>query len=121
MDNWGLIWVKVAPGEHTVSFTDVEGFTTPADQVVSVTDGNTTTVTGSFVQRGALRVITSPALPGTISVDGIPREDWGLWTWLPTGSHTVCFGAVATYITPVCQVATVPGGGLTTVTGTYLP
>src|SRR5439155_356416 len=93
-DSWGLNWVKLSPGSYTLSFTHVEGYTEPAPQMVTVTAGQTTTVTGTFTQRGSLRVITNPAVPGTISVDGIPRDDWGMWTDLPTGNHQVCFGAV---------------------------
>src|SRR6202023_2208769 len=69
-DTWGLNWLEIAPGSHTVCFSAVQGYTTPACQTVSVSSGITTTVTGSFVQRGFLRVMTSPALPSTISVDG---------------------------------------------------
>ena len=29
-DTWGLSYVKVLPGVHTVSFSHVEGFTEPA-------------------------------------------------------------------------------------------
>ena len=118
-DSWGLTWVKVAPGSYTVHFSHIEGYTEPADQVVSVTAGNTTTVTGSFTQRGSLRVITSPAVAGTVSVDGVPRNDWGMWTDVPTGAHQVCFGPVAGYNPPACQNITVNAGSLTTVTGTY--
>ena len=34
----------------------------------------------TYEQNGYLRAITSPALPSTISVDGVARNDWGLWT-----------------------------------------
>jgi hypothetical protein len=118
-DSWGLTWVKVAPGSYTVHFSHIEGYTEPADQVVSVTAGNTTTVTGSFTQRGSLRVITSPAVAGTVSVDGVPRNDWGMWTDVPTGAHQVCFGDVPSKTTPACQNVTVNAGSLTTVTGLY--
>jgi hypothetical protein len=116
---WGLDWLKLSPGQHTVSFADVDGYTTPADQTVTVSAGATTTVTGAYAQRGLLRVVTSPAVPGTITVDGTPRNDWGLWTWLPTGSHTVCFGAVSGYTTPSCQTVTLSAGVQTSVTGAY--
>ena len=119
MDSWGLNWVKLAAGSHTVSFSDVEGFATPADQTVTVTVGNTTTVTGAFVQRGLLRAFTSPGVAGTISVDGIPRNDWGTWTWLPTGSHQVCFGAVPGYAAPSCQNLSFSAGATTTANGAY--
>jgi hypothetical protein len=118
-DSWGLTWVKLDPGDYTVHFSHVEGYSEPADQLVSVTAGATTTVTGTFTQRGSLRVITSPAVAGTISVDGSPRNDWGMWTDVPTGPHQVCFGAVEGFTTPACQDITVNAGALTTVTGTY--
>ena len=65
-------------------------------------------------------MITSPALPGTITVDGIPRNDWGMWTDLPAGTHAVCFGPVQGFNAPPCQhSAVLTAGNLTTVTGTY--
>jgi hypothetical protein len=118
-DTWGLDWLEIAPGSHTVCFTPREGFTTPACQTVAVTSGTTTAVTGTFVQRGFLHVFTSPALPSTISVDGIPRDDWGVFTDLPTGSHQVCFGLVKDFTPPACQTAIVTAGATTNITGTF--
>jgi hypothetical protein len=117
-DSWG-VWMKVPVGQHAVSFTDVEGYATPADQVVGVSEGATTTVTGVFVQQGLLRVLTSPAVAATVSVDGMARNDWGVWTWFATGSHSVCFGPVAGFTAPPCQNASLTAGNQTTVTGTY--
>ena len=119
-DSFGLNWLDLPAGSYTVSFTHVEGYTDPAPQTVNVVAGQTTTVQGNFVQRGVLRVITSPALPGTITVDGIPRNDYGMWTDLPVGAHTVCFGPVAGFNPPACQTPTLTAGNLTTVTGTYV-
>jgi hypothetical protein len=118
-DSWGLNWVQVPAGSHTVSFSHVEGWAEPAPAAVTVSGGATTTVTGSFTQRGTLRVVTSPPVAGTISVDGIPRDAWGMWTDLPTGLHNVCFGPVAGYAAPACQDVTLTAGNLSTVTGTY--
>jgi hypothetical protein len=42
-----------------------------------------------------------------------------MWTDIPTGSHSVCFGAVAGYDPPPCQDVNLTAGNLTTVTGTY--
>jgi hypothetical protein len=52
-------------------------------------------------------------------VDGIPRNDWGVWTDLPTGGHQVCFGAVEGFTAPPCQNITLTAGQQTTVSGTY--
>ena len=118
-DTWGLNWLEVPAGSYTVHFAHVDGYTEPADQTVSVSVGATTTVTGSFTQRGFLRVITSPAVVSTISVDGIPRNDWGMWTDIPTGSHTVHFGDAPGHTTPADQVISITAGNTTTVTGTF--
>ena len=119
-DTWGLNWLKISPGAHAVCFSDVQGYTTPACQNVTITAGATTSVTGTFTERGFLQVTTSPAVPGTILVDGLPRDDWGLYTDVPSGAHTVCFGAVPGYLhTPACQGVTVTAGQTTPVSGTY--
>jgi hypothetical protein len=120
-DSWGLRWLKVAPGTHTVCFSRVEGWTEPACQTATVAKRATTLLTGEFIQRGWLQVVASPALPAQISVDGNPTDDWSMWTDIPTGSHRVCFGAVLGYDPPTCQIVTVRAGAQTTVTGTFTP
>ncbi len=85
--------------------------------------GGTATVAGVFVQRGLLRVTTSPAIPGngaTVFVDGVPRNDFGNWTWYPTGSHEVCYGFVDGLFSPICQTVNLTAGNQTTVSGTYV-
>jgi len=118
-DTWGLDWVKLPPGTYTVAFSHVEGYGEPAPETIVLSAGNTAVVTGTYAARGSLHVATNPSVPGTITVDGIPRNDLGMWTDFPTGSHEVCFGDVAGYHTPDCQSVTVNAGSLTTVTGTY--
>ena len=119
-DSWGLTWLELAPGSYTVSFSHVQGWTEPPPQTVTVTAGNTTTVTATFTQRGLLHVFTAPAVAGTVSVDGTARDDWGVFTDIPTGPHTVCFGAAIGFAnTPACQTVTVNAGVETDVTGTY--
>jgi len=119
-DEWGLNWVKVAPGDYTVGFRGVYGHTTPSSATLRVTAGQTTTHEGAFQVHGSLRVVTSPALPATISIDGVPRDDWGMWQSMPPGSYTVSFESVPGFTTPASQTATVTAGQLTTVTGTYV-
>src|SRR5207245_2194708 len=118
-DEWGLTWMKIAPGTHTVSFGGLNGLATPAPQTVTVASGATTTVQGNYGVNGYLRVVTNPALPSTISVNGAPRDDWGMWTALPPGTYTVHFGAVQGYNPPADQTATVNPGATTLITGNF--
>jgi len=118
-DEWALTWVKVPPGTYTVSFGDVVNLGTPADQVVEVAAGQAREVVGVFQVHGFLRVDTSPPVPGTIFVNGLPYDDWQVWQSMPAGSYEVSFGPVAGYATPAVRTVTVSPGALTTTTGTY--
>jgi hypothetical protein len=119
-DTWGLNWLQLPPGAYEVSFSDMPGFTAPTPQTVTVTAGETTAASGSFGEQGWLRVITDPAVPSTIYVDGIPRNDWGMWTDLPPGDHQVCFGDVEGFATPACQTANLAAGATAIVTGSFV-
>jgi len=118
-DEWGLTWVKTAPGTHTVSFGDLYGLGTPASQTVTTTAGATTEVVGAYVVHGSLRVTTQPAVPSTISVNGAPANDWGMWRAVPAGTYTVSFGQVAGYRPPADVTVTVGVGGFQHVNGVF--
>jgi len=118
-DTWGLTWVDIGVGGHEVCFSDIAGWTTPPCETVVVTAGATAVVQGLFTQRGFLRVQTSPPVGSTISVDGVPRNDWGMWTDIEPGSHEVCFGAVAGFDAPACEIVDVIAGATTAVTGAF--
>ncbi len=118
-DAWGLNWLTLEPGTYVVSFSDVPGFTTPDPQTVEVKDGLVTEITGAFVQQGGLRVITSPPDSAVISIDGVPRDSWGVWVTLPPGSYTISFGDVPGHPTPGPQTILVVPGQITLVIGMY--
>ena len=120
-DEWGLSWVKMPIGSHTLSFTDVWNFGTPADQTFTIAAGQTTTLEGVFRVHGWLRVTTSPPVPGTISVDGVPRNDWGMWMAIAPGTYTVSFGAVPGYAAPAPVTVRVDANVLSLVGGVYTP
>ena len=118
-DTWGLTWLALNPGDHQVCWSDVAGYSRPACQTVTLAENQTSTAVGAFTQRGYLKVETSPAVPATIYMDGVPMDDWGLYTDVDAASHFVCFGDAATYVVPTCADHAVPAGGTTTVSGTY--
>lgn len=48
MDRYGLDWLAIAPGPHTVCFTHVEGCSEPSCQDITVTVGASSTVAGTY-------------------------------------------------------------------------
>jgi hypothetical protein len=121
-DNWGLNWLKVLPGAHQVCFGSAPNMDAPNCSVVQVTAGNVTEVEGEYEAMGFLRVLTSPAVPATIKVDGQEANAFGVWTAKPTDTYDVCFGPVEGFATPPCQNAVaVTAPGTTQITGTYTP
>ena len=120
-DEWGLAWLKIAPGSHTISWTDSPGLTTPAPQTVTVVATQTTNVNGEFKARGFLRVTQEGmVVPGTVFVNGIPRNDWGMWMALPPGTYTVTWGAVPDCTAPGPSPAVVVAETSVTVVGSYV-
>ena len=119
-DEWGLAWVKIAPGRHTVAFTDVQNLGTPASLPVDVVPGLTSEVNGMYRAYGWLRVVTDPPVAATVSVDSVPRNDWGMWMAMPPGSHDISFGSVAGFRPPPPQTVNVVAEQLTAVTGSYV-
>jgi quinoprotein glucose dehydrogenase len=117
---WGLSWMKIDGGHHSVAFSDVPGFDTPGEAALQIAPGETGEVVGRFDRLGFLRVVTNPAVPGTIYVDGVPRNDWGMWTAFPPGTYVVAFGPVAGYVPPPPAPVQVVAGELATVTGDYV-
>ena len=128
-NDWGF-WTEFPVGSYTVSFTKVAGYTPPTDKVVSVSAGQTTTVTGTFTANsgatgitapyGTLRVTTSPPVNAQILTDGAIRNSWGLdWMKNGVGPVQVCFGPALNMIAPPCQTVQVVNGATNFVTGNY--
>jgi len=118
-DEWGLNWVKIAPGTHEVSFGEIYGTRAPVLQTVPVTAGMTTVATGEYLVYGSLRATTEPALPATVFVNGQPSNDWGMWRAVPPGDYTVSFGRVAGYDPPAPTPVTIGPGGFEHVVGRF--
>ena len=78
-------------GQHTVEFSDVAGWTKPDNQTVTISEGQTATVTGTYTgPTGSLQVTISPQ--GAIDAGAQWRVDGGVWHgsgYTQTGSWQV--------------------------------
>lgn len=69
-DAWGLNWMNLPVGTYGVCFGPAPAATGPgACSVATITTANTTTVAGTYAPKGFLRVLTSPAVPATITIE----------------------------------------------------
>ena len=128
LQNSGATVSGLSTGAHTVAFSTVSGYTTPASENVTITSGATTTTNGTYTvvaaQTGSLTVTISPA--GAVSAGAQWRVDGGALqssgatvSGLSTGAHTVAFSTVSGYTTPAGQNVTITSGATATANGTY--
>ncbi|MBI2299800.1 MAG: hypothetical protein HYU66_12810 [Armatimonadetes bacterium] len=116
----------LSPGNHTVHFNALAGFTAPADQQVTVAAGQTTNAVGTYTAivptTGSVQVTIQPAgaAAATWTVDGgAAQADGATVTNLAPGAHTIHFNALAGFNAPADQQATVTAGQTTNVIGAY--
>lgn len=119
-DAFGLDWAETEAGPHQICFSDVPGFTSPPCQMVTVQPEATALVQGNYLGHGTLDVRSNPAVATTITVDGLPVNDWGAIVSLEPGTYEVCFGAVPDFDTPPCVNAVVVEGATSDVTGEFI-
>jgi subtilisin len=108
--DWGLNWVKVPAGLYEVCFSGVPGFATPPCRIVEVVPGVTTTTQGAFEPLGLLRVDVEPSVAIDVVIDGVPRNQFGLFSFFAPGSYQVCGTPAPDGRTAPCVQAVVVGG-----------
>ncbi len=108
--DWGLNWVKVPVGTHEVCFSGVPGFAAPPCRTVEVLEGLTTETQGAFAALGLLRVDVVPSVAIDVIIDGVPRNQFGLFSFFTPGTYEVCGTAAPDGRTAPCvQAVVVPG------------
>jgi len=113
-------------GSHTLGFSAVSGWITPANQTFSVSANSTTTVAVSYLpQTGSLTVTLAPA--GAVSAGAAWQVDGGGWQssgatvyGLQVGIHAVCFSNVPGWTAPACESVTISWNQTTTTNATYV-
>lgn len=119
--DWGLTWVKVPVGDLEVCFTGVPGFAPPPCRTVTVVEGETAVTEGVFTTQGLLRVDVDPSIAVDILIDGVPRDQFGLFLFKAPGTYAVCGTELAGQVRPACRDVTVTAGNLAQTVLTYVP
>jgi hypothetical protein len=126
--NSGVTVTNLSVGDHTVSFNTISGWTTPANQTVSISANSTATTGGTYVvitQTGSLQVTISAASAVTAGAQW--QVDNGAWqnsgatvSGLSVGNHTVSFNTISGWTTPASQTVSVAANSTARASGTYV-
>jgi len=119
---------NLTPGNHSVTFSTVSKFTTPAWQSITVTAHRTTTATGNYpaaiANAGSLEVLISPAAAVAAGaqwrVDGGPFQTNGnIVAGLSVGSHPLSFNTISGWTPPEAQTIIITNSQTTLGLGSY--
>lgn len=121
--------VSVLPvGRHMVEFTDIMGWVTPANQEVEISNGQTTSVSGTYdpqTDTGALIVVITPW--EAVTAGALWQLDGGAWnnsgsvvSGLTPGTHNLVFRSVNGWSTPSPRTVTISKGITSRISGDYV-
>ncbi len=116
---------SLSVGPHTVAFSAVEGWGSPANILVTIVSGQTAEATGTYTQStGAVRVTIEPE--GARTAGAQWRLDGGTWhnsldtvSGISAGDHVISYRTIATWTAPAPMPVTVVAAQTTHVIGTY--
>jgi subtilase family serine protease len=120
----GVTVTNLSVGNHTVTFSTINGWATPASQTVTIDTNSTTTANGTYIAIGSLKVTIVPALAISAGaqwqVDGGALQNSGTTlTGLAAGNHIVSYSAINGWTTPANQTVAIKGSTASRATGTY--
>jgi hypothetical protein len=123
--NSGTTLTNLPAGNHTVSFSAISSWTTPANQTITIASNATTNAIGTYVrQAGSLQVTIAPAL--AVSAGAQWQVDAGAWqnsaatvTNLSVGAHALSFKSISLWNTPSNQSVMITNAELTPAAGFY--
>ncbi|MHC4110389.1 MAG: NHL repeat-containing protein, partial [Planctomycetota bacterium] len=111
---------------HTVEFKTISNWKEPNSRTVQIDGGQTTIISGTYLQAGSLQVTIFPQ--EAVDANAQWRVDGGVWhdsndieTNLVVGSHTVEFKPLTNFNEPNSQVVQIDYNNITITTGTYIP
>lgn len=123
----GATEAGVPVGSHIVEFSDVTGWTRPADRSVTINVSQTTSITATYAPwTGSLQVTITP--PEAVAAGARWRVDGGPWqasgstqTGIPVGQHTVDFLDLSNWTKPAPMTVMIVVDEITTASAAYAP
>lgn len=104
---------------HTVDYKAVTGWGTPSPTSVTLVNGVTTTITGTYSPPASLMVTLTPST-GQWRVDrGVWRNSGTTATGLTAGAHSISYSSLTGYMAPATETVTLVSGQTTNVARAY--
>jgi len=126
MSGSGTSWSdsEVTPGDYTITYGNVAGYTTPSPETQTVAGGATTAFTGTYAALATVgTIVVNTNISASFTLTG-PTTYTGSGTSTtqtnaPIGTYTIAYGNVAGYTTPAAASQVLTTGGTITFAGTY--
>ncbi len=116
----------VSTGSHTIVYTPVTGYTTPATSNINVPTNGTATGTGAYtITSGSITATITPASAVTAGakwrIDGAGLYSSGqVVSGIAPGAHTISFTNINNHVTPANVGVIVTAGSTGSGTGAYV-
>lgn len=119
----GHLLENLTPGQHTIGYGSVEGWTAPASVSITLSNGFAATITGTYQQQASLRINLEPM---AVKTDATWRVDGGVWNKsgvtvsnLDAGPHSIEYGSVSGWSAPASESVTLAAGDAAEITRQY--
>ncbi|MGD0077638.1 MAG: hypothetical protein ABSB91_03315 [Sedimentisphaerales bacterium] len=124
--NSGVTVTALTAGSHTVHYKSVAGWNAPASEQVTIIDGQTTSISQSYIQQtGGLQVTLGPS--GAITAGAQWNVDGGAWqdsdntvTGLSVGSHAVNYKLITGWTSPASEQVVINNGQTSQISRNYI-
>jgi hypothetical protein len=116
----GATVANLSPATHSIEYLAVAGYTSPANESVTLTSGQSLVLTRAYIQLAQVSIALTPA-------NAQWRVDGGAWLAsgtvaanLAPGAHTIDYAAVAGFITPASESVNLASGQSLALTRAYV-
>ena len=120
----GQVVSGLTAGSHTVEFSNIGPYKTPANQQVEISEDATSSINVTYMEAGCLYVTISPAQ--AVSEGAQWRIAGGTWrnsgyteTDLAVGAYTLEFASIPNWVTPDFQLVQITENDTTSAAGFY--
>src|SRR5256885_5643535 len=117
--NSGTTATGLAPGAHSISYNTLNGYADPGTETVTLTAGQTTSLSRAYTALSNLNVTLTPSIASWSVDNGAWQASGATVTSLTPGAHSITYNAVAGYTTPATETVTLTSGQTTNLTRAY--